>query len=250
MAQEAKVPATFWATVQKKIDDSISKFARSGFLRNASISDGGLTIKGGFLRLLDKVLGVELFYVGPVTPNKADGTPQQGWVVRRADGTTVLALFDAFPTDAGGQLQQALNWLDRSEVVAVADDTNSGQGLARPYVPIPLTRSRYTDMVAVTDATFVDVFDSAPFYKVNARALATIRCTTDDSATMGEVRVLVDQVQVGDTVSVGFAVAINTVGAFVVPGDAYSLHQVKVQARRTAGTGAVRLDSSVWGVQT
>lgn len=251
MAQEAAIPPGFWGRVQKMIDDSIARFARSGFLRNASITGGaGLSIRdGGALSLVARD-GTVLSYIGPVLPDLPDGSPQPGWIVRRAGGAVALALFDAFPA-ADGTLDQAVNWFDRNGVVVLADDTDSGHGLAKPYVPVPVTRARYTDMPAVTDAGFVDVLSTpGVFHKVNARARVDIRCTTDVSGTTGEVRVLVDDVQVGDTQPVGFVVETKYVGPFVMPGDAYSTHRIRVQARRTAGTGAVRLDAAVWGVQS
>jgi hypothetical protein len=250
MTQEAATPPGFWERVEQIAERAVQRFARSGFLRNASITGGGLTLRGGFFRMRNAAGTSNAFYVGPVTPAQPDGTKQPGWLVYRADGTLVLAMFDAFPEDGPEGVNQALNWYDRSGGIVLADDTDSGQGLARPYVPIPLTRARYTDMVAVTDGAFVDVFDSGYFYKVNARARVDVRCTTDASDTTGELRVLVDGVQVGTTQTVDFLVTMKNIGPFVIPGDAYSQHVVKVQARRTTGTGAVRLAAAAWGMQT
>lgn len=251
MTQEAAVPRDFLGHIERMIDRKVGEFARSAPLRNASISEGGITIKGGFV-WLKAADGSSSIYLGGVTPALPDGTYQPGLILRREDGTVAMALYDPTP-DPGtpGGYQQFLAVYDRSQNIVMSDDTYSGQGLARPYVPIPVTSARYADMVAVTDATFVDVFETpGMFHKVNARARADIRCTTDASGTTGEVRVLVDGVQVGITETVDFVVATKYIGPFVVPGDAYTSHQIKVQARRTAGTGAVRLAAAVWGVQS
>lgn len=251
--------------IMRMVDERITRFARSGFLRNASITKGGITVRGaggitidgGALRVRGLpnaqpgATGDSTVYMGGITPLLPDGTTQPGLIVRRNDGTIVLALGDPTPDPSTpGGFQQFLSWYDRAQNIVMSDDDSSGQGLSRPYVPIPVTRARYTDMVAVTDGTFVDVFDSLPFYKVNARALVNLRYTTDVSGTAGEIRVLVDGVQVGSTVAVGFAVSTNFIGPFVVPGDAYTAHTIKVQARRTAGTGAVRLDAAILGMQS
>ena len=232
MTQEGAVPADFWGKIDQMIDRKVGELARSAPLRNASISEGGITVKNGYIRIRSAT-DVSTVYMGGVTPALPDGTYQPGLILRREDGTVAMALYDPTP-DPGtpGGYQQFLAVYDRSQNIVMSDDTYSGQGLARPYVPIPVTRARYADMVAVTDATFVDVFETpGMFHKVNARARADIRCTTDEAATTGEVRVLVDGVQVGVTETVGFAVTTKTVGPFVVPDDAYTTHRIKVQAR-------------------
>lgn len=251
MAQEAKVPASFWATVQKKIDDSVAKFARSGFLRNASISDGGLTIKGGFLQLIDKVLGVSLFYVGPVSPNKADGTPQQGWIVRRADGTIVLQLFDAFPTDMGGALNQALNWRDRAGNVVLADDTNGGVGLARPHLASAFYPTRTQDFLKSTAAAFETVL-RARVEKQQPKLYVEAWGWADASGTTGQIQVLVNGVALGTAQSVNnTAVGLFTFGPATVAGNFSDTLNVEIQVKRTAGTGNVLAAASmVQGTQT
>lgn len=251
MTQEGAVPPNLKEQIQQMIDRSVAAAFRSAPLRNASISDGGITVKGGFiwLRAAD---GTSSLYMGGVVPALPDGTYQPGLILRREDGTVAMALYDPTPDPSTpGGFQQFLAVYDRAQQIVMSDDTASGQGLARPYIPIPVTRARYTDMVAVTDSAFVNVIETpGTFYKVNARARADIRCTTDTADTTGEVRVLVDGVQVGATETVDFAVTTKYIGPFAVPGDAYTQHSIKVQARRTAGTGAVRLDASVWGMQS
>jgi hypothetical protein len=267
MGLDAGTPPGLLERIRKITQEEVAKFARSGFLRNASITggqgltvkgDGGITIDGGKLRVrglpgaTPGATGDSTVYMGGITPAMPDGTLQPGLIVRREDGTISLAQYDPTPDPSVADgFNQFLALYDRAQSIVLADDTASGQGLSRPYVPIPVTRARYTDMVAVTDSAFVNVFETpGVFHKVNARARADIRCTTDVSGTTGEVRVLVDGVQVGDTEPVDFLVTTKYIGPFVVPGNAYTAHSITVQARRTAGTGAVRLDAAVWGVQS
>jgi hypothetical protein len=267
MGVDAGTPPGLREIIQRIAAEEVAKFAKSGFLRNASITggtgltvkgEGGITIDGGKLAVTglpgaaQGATGASTVYMGGITPLMPDGTPQPGIIIRREDGTISLAQYDPTPDPAVADgFNQFLAVYDRAQTIVVSDDTASGQGLSRPYIPIPITRARYTDMVAVTDSSFVNVFETpGAFYKVNARARADIRCTTDVSGTLGEVRVLVDGVQVGETQTVEFTVATKYVGPFVVPGAAYTSHQITVQARRTAGTGAVRLDAAVWGVQS
>jgi hypothetical protein len=267
MGVDAGTPPGLLERIRKIAAEEVAKFARSGFLRNASITggqgltvkgDGGITIDGGKLRVrglpnaTPGATGDSTVYMGGITPLMPDGTPQPGLIIRRNDGTIAASLGDSTPDPNGPDgFRQVLEIYDRAQRVVLCDDDDSGQGLARPYVPIPVTRARYTDMVAVTDGAFVNVFEApAGFHKVNARARVDVRCTTDVSGTTGEVRVLVDGVQVGATQSVEFAVTTKVIGPFVVPGNAYTTHTITVQGRRAAGTGAVRLDAAVWGVQS
>lgn len=251
MAQEAKVPAGFWALVQKKIDDAIARFARSGFLRNASISDGGLTILGGFLKLIDKVLGVTLFYVGPVSPNKADGTPQQGWIVRRADGTVVLQLLDQYPTDVGGALQQALNWFDRSGNVVLADDTNGGVGLARPHLASAFYASRQQDFLKSTAAGFETIY-RARVEKQQPKLYVEAWGTSDTAGTTGQMQVVVNGTVMGAAQNVASGVVtLFSFGPAAVAGNYGDTLNVEIQVKRTAGTGSVQVGASmVQGTQT
>lgn len=225
-------------------------------LVSLTTSRGSLILPPGTSLAVVDVDGQALVFVGASTRLRPDGQHEQGVRINRDDGTAALTVQNAY-AEGTGEYQQYLGLWDRAQRVIVSDDTISGSGLARPYVPIPLTRARYTDMVAVTsqananpDGGWVDVFDSGWFHKVNAKARVDVRCTTDVSGTTGEFRVLVDGVQVGTTQSVVFVIEVKSVGPFVVPGDAYSQHVIKVQARRTAGTGAVRVDASCWGVQS
>lgn len=264
---EVNVPPDLMGQIAELIDRKIAQALRAAPLRNAVISggrgltvrgEGGVTIDGGALRVTGLpgaqpgATGDSTVYMGGVTPAMPDGTAQPGLIFRREDGTVVLALYDPTPDPSTPDgFRQFLAVWDRAQQIVVSDDSDSGQGLARPYVPVPVIRARFTDWIAVTDGAFVDVIETPGlFYKVNARARAHIRCTTDLAGTTGEIRVLVDGIQVGDVVPVGFAITTNYVGPFVVPGDAYTTHQIKIQARRTAGTGAVRLDAGVWGVQS
>lgn len=267
MSDQGAIPPDVYQSLRRMWMQDIADAYRSGALRNARISGGhgltvsgggGITIDGGAFRVTGlpgvdpEATGDATVYMGGVTPTLPDGTLQPGLIIRREDGTLALALYDPTPDPSVPDgFNQFLALYDRAQQIVMSDDTDSGQGLARPYVPIPVTRARYTDWVAVTDGGFVDVIETpGEFYKVNARARAHIRCTTDLAGTAGEVRVLVDGVQVGATQAVGFAITTNYVGPFVVPGGAYTTHQIKIQARRTAGTGAVRLDAAIWGVQS
>jgi hypothetical protein len=140
MGVDAAMPPGLFDRIRQMIRDETGKLLRSGLLRNASISEGGLTIKGGFLRMLSAVTGgVTSFYVGPIAPALPDGSYQPGFLVSRNDGTAALLLWDPIP-DPGGPngYAQFLGWYDRAGHAIVTDDTDSGTGIARPWIPLPM----------------------------------------------------------------------------------------------------------------
>jgi hypothetical protein len=251
MGQDAKVPAGLWAKVRQIAREEVAKFAKSGFLRNATITGGeGLTVEDGGQFALAAANGTRIFYVGPVLPSLPDGSPQPGWVIRRADNTQALALFDFIPA-ADGTLNQALNWYDRGGNIVLADDTNSGQGIARPYVPASFYRARSGDWPSTTSASFETLF-RAKLPKQQPRLYARAWGTTSVTGTTGEVRVMVNGTQLGSTGAAVF----NPVNEFVFgPATVAGSHMddlaVEIQARRTAGTGTVQVEPSwLQGMQT
>lgn len=241
MTQEAAVPPGFWGRVQKMIDDRIADFARSGFLRNASITGGaGLTIKDGGRLALETAAGVVLFEIGPVGPALPDGTPQQGWVVRRADGSGVLDLFDVDTSD--GVLRQALNWRDRSGNVVLADDTDSGQGLARPYLPGVFSRARYADWSVSTTSGSFETLWRAEVYHQQPRLSVAVNASMDTAATTGEIQVLVNGTQLAPSQAVTFSLSTLLFGPAPVQATHMSLLSVEIRGRRTSASGALRVE--------
>ena len=240
MGQDAGTPPGLIERIRIIASEEVAKFARSGFLRNASISEGGLTIKGGFLRLLGAANDRNLFYIGPITPALPDGTPQQGWVVRRADGTIVLLMQDAFP-GVDGTLNQALTWKDRAANVVFADDTDSGQGIARPYMPLPFYLARNVDWPTTTATSFETIY-RAKVQKHNPRLTVRVWGVSTVAGGVGEIRVMLNgTTQHGVTATTSNAsVAEYTFGPLPVSLTHMGSLTVEVQARLASGTGGVQ----------
>lgn len=239
MTQEAGTPRDFWDRIQKMIEDAVAKLARSGMLRNASIAEGGLTIKGGFLRLMSAVVGgVETFYAGPITPALPDGSYQPGMIVRRNDGTVVLQLWDPIPSV--GDYSQFLAWLDRQGNAIFTDDTDSGFGIARPHLAHSFYPSRVQDFPTTTSATFETIF-RARVEKQQSNLFVQAWGATDTAGTTGEVQVTVNGTILG-TVQTATSGVINgyNFGPAAVAGNFGDILNVEIQARRTAGTGNVQ----------
>jgi hypothetical protein len=148
--------------------------------------------------------------------------------------------------------KQSWNWLDMSGNGVLADDVASEIGLARPYVPMPVALARDADWPGSTSATYealwrADVIRQHPKIKVSIGYASTMTGTT------GDVRVLVDGTAVGTVRSPTFgspAIAIETVDVTAF-GSHCTDHVLTVEARRTAGIGAIRCSvQGVWGVQS
>ncbi|GIJ25488.1 hypothetical protein Vqi01_06500 [Micromonospora qiuiae] len=200
-------------------------------LEAASIGRGGVTVKdGGTFRVKD-IDGVDLAWMGLDPQSGLRGT-----VLRRAGGAVAFA---AFGTGAVGDSGFAALY-DLAEQYVVSDDIASGRGLARPYIPVQLgevtipttttTSGTFTDMAAGT----MPVQHPVLFAHVLARA--------SDGTTAGEVRMTLNGEQVGEPATVDAGAFVHmylgpaTVDAVYEYGH---LHRVRVQARRTAGSGEI-----------
>lgn len=241
----------------KGLERRISKLETAPRLGNASISEGGLRILGdggiyvengglyvdGFGRILvgegGSILtadgqGRALFYAGGFAET-IPGTPQgYGIAFYRLDGTTALLLSD----DADDEQVQRLKIRDRKGNMIFAEDTQ-GDGLQWPIFPILFSPMDYREWPATDSSTFTEVMQGH-LYRQQRRAFVTVRHTTDVSDTTGEFRVMVNGTQVGATTSVGFSIVSTLIGPFDLPGVHGDGIEIKVEARRTAGTGKVR----------
>lgn len=245
MAQEAAVPAGFWARVQKMIDDSIARYARSGPLRNASITGGaGLTVGAGGKLVVQHPDGRDLMLMGEYDSsnvyNMPDGSRQPMALIWRSDGSLALGMFD--PTPANG-LQQFLALYDRGGNIIVSDDTNSGQGLARPYVPGVFYPARYGDWLSTTSSTFETVW-RCRMPKQQPQLYVRAWATNDTSGATGQVQVMVNSVQLGSTVSTSFAQTEYVFGPLPVTGKHMDTLVVELNARVATGTGGVRVGAA------
>lgn len=101
-------------------------------LYSASIGSGGLTVKGGFIRLVDDA-GVERLYIGPSTFQQPPGVTQPAFMVRDSSGRVRLGVYDAEP----GAAYEPTVWIfDDADHVAFTTDQQGG--IAEPWLPVPM----------------------------------------------------------------------------------------------------------------
>jgi hypothetical protein len=115
------------SNLQRQIDEMNRKT-----LYSASIEEGGLTIKGGFLRLLDDS-GQERVFIGQSPFAQDTGDTQPVFWVRDDTGKIRLGVFDAEP----GPTYKPTFWtFDDNQRVAFTTDQSGG--VAEPWVPVPM----------------------------------------------------------------------------------------------------------------
>lgn len=206
-------------------------------LRNASISDGGqLVVK-------DRD-GETLLLIGrsdDPTLNAPDGRPQMLFQLYRSSGEVAFEVFDPLPSVDG--FQQFVAIRDRAGNAVVADDTTSGQGLSRPFIPIPFGEYIEYPTSTTTSATFVTM-QRASIYKQHPKLLVRLLAQASAAGTTGEVRLWNSTTgeQIGTTLTVGSGAYIETfIGGSdgVVNGAHEDILDIDVQARRTAGAGTI-----------
>ncbi|MYV48227.1 hypothetical protein [Streptomyces sp. SID2888] len=95
--------------------------------------------EGGTLQVLAPN-GTGIFGVGQFGPayNHVDGSPQQGVIMQREDGTAAFTV-RAIPSAQGVDTQAVAIW-DRSGHQVLSDDATSGVGLGSPALPLPFQK--------------------------------------------------------------------------------------------------------------
>lgn len=241
MTQQAGVPLDFWGRIQRMIEDAVAKLARSGMLRNASISGGALVVKnGGQLRVeypaeLGGAVGV---YFGDLS--HSGGYLGTGLIVEQPDGTNIMQVHT---DDATGGTTAALR--DGEGKVAFSTQTG-GSGIDHPYFGHSFFPSRYANWtVQTTSPTFETLFTSFG-YRQHSGVFAWTCASMDTAGTTGEVQVLVNGTPIDDPASIGFALSTNYHGTGPVDGDTSTFMVLEIQGRVTSGAGALRVGGGGW----
>ncbi len=211
-------------------------------LENAAVGAGGLRVVNGGRLAMDtpgKVRMVDIGKIGDASYNHGDGSPQQAVQLRRDDGSLFMACFSYPPS---GFETQAWSFYDRSGNVILAEHTNSGQGLARPYLPVNLgpAYEGSWDYWPRTSGTTTTRLWQGRFYKQLPRIVLVMQASMDTSGATGVI-----EMTVGGTVrasaNVGFSVSYFTLGPYDLDSwDHMQQVDIVAQGRRTAGTGTLR----------
>jgi hypothetical protein len=207
-------------------------------LTSAYISSGGLVIDGGNVLVTDPE-GQQSFFTGKLGPNRPDGTPQIATVFRDDVGTARLWLWDPDPLTSGYRQQIVLT--DNIGNYIFADDADAGQGIAYPWIPMPMTHTRFLDWPKCTLATYETIWDCR-MLKQQPKMRLSFMSAPSDGTTVGDVRVMVGGVQQFNRAVNALAVFVDTVDV-TVPGNHLADEvPVSVDARRTGGAGTIGVE--------
>jgi hypothetical protein len=214
-----------WSVLFRDIERRLRQLERAPRLTSASI-------RGGLLRVLTPN-GREMLRVGQYP---AFGDTEA--VVFRESGELAFAVYNG---GQGAGSPQFWSLWDRASNIVASDDAVSGQGLARPYLPIRFASLDMSNASGTTSGTFTDLEQALAFKqhpKVNVTAPVI-----GDAGTAGEFRLwdATHSVQLGSTftLSAGAFTYASWTG-IAVNGAHLSTVDLRLQGRRTAGTGFVR----------
>jgi hypothetical protein len=171
---------------------------------------------------------------------RPDGEPQMGIVYWRDDGTFAFSIFDHDPTGADGYNQFWALW-DRLGHPVVMDDFVHGFGLARPVIPVsnwlplnpvggagwPISGTDWTNLWETT-------------YVIQHGTLWLAALMYSDAGTSGQVRVTINGTQLGTATTGGAGYTQHIIQEDVRDYGYGSFVTLRLQARRTVGSGNVR----------
>jgi hypothetical protein len=211
---------------------------------------GATSIDKGALTILDPADGSILFQAGELTT--ASYPDALGMIARRRNGSPALATFTI--PDGGGFSAV----YDKQVNIIVSDDGASGQGLARPWLPISFVFPGSvvpSGSETTTSATFATVLE-AKYQKQHPRFYAYILLRCSDGSTSGEIQLAKnDGTLVGDIIQGPTAIPLGYFGFGTllgsVPGGFGEEMNIDIMLRRTAGAGTVGVRvMGAWGIQS
>jgi len=238
-------PASLWQDL-KALRREFNEFRAARRLESAAIGAGGLTIRDGGRLAVTTPAGQDVLYIGRIDPSHPDGSPQQGIIARREDGTVALSIW----TGAGSGVQPLVVW-DHLGHGIVAEDLVAG-GLAAPYLAADGWFGAVEQPTFTTTSGTFSTVTHLPYIKQHPRVTAYYLVRASDGATSGEIRLVDDSgTQIGSTVTVGLGAFFYGSITGSLAGSHMSEQYLHWQARTTAGAGTIGVKGlSTYGVQS
>jgi hypothetical protein len=240
VSRDAAVPPDLWREIDRRIQAAVGQALRSGPLRNASITDGSLTIQNGsvMVRYPETQGGDVAVYWGNIVSTVDGSYLGTGELVQKPDGTDIAS----FSWDASDGTQTVHLHDDQNNVI-IGNDKVTGQGLSRPLIPGVFYPAQFANFVGTSSTTWVTLW-RARMTKQLGQLYVRAWAGNDTSGGTGQVRVLVDGVQFGSTVTTGLTITESQYGPAPIAGDHATSVVVEIQAQMVSGTGTVRVGAS------
>lgn len=239
----------------KKLQDRVDALEKLTRASSTSIDSGVFEVKSASKKVL-WVFG-DLAKAGIINTatgkplTSPDGSVQMGVCAFRDTGELI---FSAVNLDPDNRTKQ--NWAlwDTQTHMVMQDDVISGEGLARPYIPMAFTPYDTSTWGKTQSATFVDM-SATLSNKQHPRIFIDVLMYCDAADTSGQMRLALNGVPFGPTVSSagpGIGYTLFPATAITLPTLAWGTnYTLTVQACRTAGTGNVKIAvRGCWGIQS
>ncbi|MFD9603328.1 hypothetical protein [Streptomyces sp. NPDC059970] len=220
----------------KALEREVRELRAARRLEAAAVGAGGLRITAGGRLAMETPAGRRMVDIGTIDNpayDHGDGSKQQAMWFRREDGSLFFACY-AYPPGGDGETQ-AWTFYDRTGNTVLAEDTASGDGLARPWLPLnPPVSTDSSTWPRGTAANFAAI--SSAWNTKWQPQLRVFGLTAVVGAATGEVRLAIGGTPWGPTVTAGASIDYTGTLPDTPIG---SLFQLEVQARRLTGTGSI-----------
>jgi hypothetical protein len=215
-----------WIDEKRELQRQIDELRAAVGLSSATISRGGLTIKGGAFFTMRDASGNLVAYIGP---DPGGGPSQVFQLFRPGVGALLTTQQDA----TSGRYFAALH--DYLGNTILADDVQTG-GLARPYLEHPMYPAQTSSWQATSSASFVDLWMGESEFQHPKLDWAI---GVSDAGASGQVRITVDGTQVGPTFNYTAGSPTYFAGRAAHGATLNNSHLLRIQALKTSGAGTI-----------
>lgn len=204
---------------------------------SVTISEGGLKVRGRGGITVEDSDGDTTLNIGLWGPpfDRPDGSPQPVTSLNDDRGNARFQIIDYNPHD--GAYRQQIAMYDYSSNLIFADDVDSGQGLARPYIPVPFSRVN-GGWFEGSSGTFARVWE-ANVPKQQPKLHVRMLTGVTSAGTVGEYRVVIGGNPVTTWQQTFDGVVVDDLDVDI-PGQHMDIVQIGIEYRRVSGTGNVR----------
>lgn len=228
----------------RKVQDlerQLNELRAARSLESSSIGAGGLqVVNGGSIAVIDPATNRGVAFFGQTVIPDGSGRTQMVSLFTRDDQTAALQLADV-GTAPGHTHQQALQWYARSGRIVIADDTTSGDSLARPHVEVGSLYNTDVSTYPATNATTFTTIAKRYFEVQNPRLTWQVELFAETGVT-GQFKMLMNGIQVGTTQTVAALTFANwsTIEDRPVSVNVGDVVLVELQAKSSATTGKAK----------
>lgn len=210
----------------RNLERRLDELTTARGLEASSIGAGGLRINGGTLRIVNPD-GVSVCFFGPLGTS---GGTSRGWAFRHDDDSVAFTL-------QGAEGNQFWALWDKQGHIVISSDADSGEGLARPWIPLDTPHPNGLGHWPGTNSgSWSAIATSYP--TIQHPRLDAIISTHADDGTRGEVRVAIDGKQCGPVAKAGDMLQFSA----PIPDYEWDKRvELEIQGRRTSGNGEIKV---------